>query len=372
MVRMLVLNVEALSSVERARELVLTFARQRQCYGVIDESTTIKNHGTQRTKFVCDQLSPLLPYRRILSGLPTPRSPLDLYHQFEYLDRSILRSRSYRGFKFRYGVVERTWVGNHWVEIVVAYRDTDELYDLIEPHSFRVKLSDVVNIPSDYSFWDVPITPEQKRVYESIRLNATAMLTEADHVTAPMVITQMLRMHQVLLGHTVDEEGKLHTFPERRSAMLMELLETYDGKAVIWFSYAHDLEKIGDLLRKEYGEGSVAKFWGGNRSTREEDNRRFREDPNCRFMLATPGSGGRGREWSAADLTVYYSSTDNLEHRDQSEERVKSVSQGRERTKRYVDMICRNTVEEKIIHNLRKKIDMSSLIVGDDFREWLV
>jgi SNF2 family DNA or RNA helicase len=250
--------------------------------------------------------------------------------------------------------------------------NVDQLYSLIEPHSTRIELADVVDIPSTYLFWDVEITPEQARVYKQLKDNATAALEEEGHVTATMVLVRMLRLHQVLMGHVVDEEGVERVLKERRSSALLELLDTHyqSGKVVIWFSYDYDIRKVAALLRKEKGPEAVACFWGGNTSVREEEDRRFREDPGCLFMLATPGAGGRGRKWDVADMVVYYSSTDNLEHRDQSEERVKSVSSPR--PKAYFDLRVPGTVDEKIIKALRKKINLAAAITGDDFREWLV
>ena len=87
-------------------------------------------------------------------------------------------------------------------------------------------------------------------------------------------------------------------------------------------------------------------------------------------MVATAGSGGRGRKWDVANLVVYYSSTNNLEHRDQSQERAKDMTKIDNTA--YVDLIVPKTVDEKFIAALRKKIDLASQITGDDYREWLI
>jgi hypothetical protein len=38
----------------------------------------------------------------------------------------------------------------------------------------------------------------------------------------------------------------------------------------------------------------------------------------------------------------------------------------------YIDLIVPGTVETKILEALRKKIDMASVINGDNYREWLI
>src|SRR5882724_1017047 len=89
--RFLAVNVEALSSTQKARQVCADFlsAPGRRSMFVVDESTVIKNDGAIRTKEVLG-LRHLANMRRILTGLVTPRSPLDLFSQFEFLDLRIL------------------------------------------------------------------------------------------------------------------------------------------------------------------------------------------------------------------------------------------------------------------------------------------
>ena len=374
--RILLVNVEAISHVALARELCETFLRQRpgRSMMVVDESVCIKAPTSICGKFCVNVLAPLAAYRRILTGLVTPRSPLDLFQQFAFLDKRILRLDSYWAFKHRYAVLKKIFPFNRagrGVEIVVGYRNVAELSERIAPHSFRVRLEDVYDMPaSDYSFRDVELTSEQRKIYDDIREHACAKLESSDHVTASQVIVQMLRMHQVLCGHVKDENGEIHDIKEKRVEALLDLLRDYDGKAVIWCSYDHDVRKVSEAIAKEFKEAFVSRFWGGNSSTREDEERRFKSDPRCRFMVATPDAGGKGRTWSMADLVVYFSSRNNLDLRQQSEERVKA--QGKTTPIAYVDLRAPGTVDERIIGALRKKIDLATQITGDDYRDWLI
>ena len=369
--RILLVNVEALSSVDRARDLCIKFLGQRRSMMAIDESATLKNWKAKRTKFVIKHLAPLAKVRRILSGLPTPRSPLDLYAQFEILDKNILGFSSYVAFMKRYAIMRPMVFGGRRIEIVDRYVNVDELKAKIEPHSYRVMLEDCYDLPPKmYSKREVRLTPEQKKAYREIKDFATTMLASGEHVTATIVIAQILRMHQVLCGHVGTEGGKAVEIPELRTAELLSLLEEYDGKAIIWASFDLDVRRISGKLEKEYGEGSVARFWGGNRGSREDEEKRFLTDPQCRFMVATAAAGGRGRTWTCADLVIYYSNSYDLEHRAQSEERAQGVN--KTQSVAYVDLCVPGTVDEKIIEALRKKIDMAAVITGDNYMKWLI
>lgn len=374
--RMLLMNVEALSRPGEARDLAIEFLKQRKKTLItVDEATVIKNKS-KRTDFINKRLRPSSQWRRILSGLATPRSPLDVFYEFEFLDWEILGFRSWYAFRNHIAFMKLQWFGGRSVHLIDKEKGDngfrpdalEEIQKLIEPHSFRVEFRP--NIPSTWSIREVEMTKEQRRAYNEMREFATTQLAKDVHVTATVVIAQIMRLHQILCGHTMDENGVEHAIPENRTAALLELLEDYAGKAIIWCSYDFDVRKITEALKAEYGPNSVARFWGGNTKTREEEERKFQKDPACRFMIATPDAGGKGRMWAIADLVIYYSSKDNLEHRDQSEQRAQGVDKKRQVD--YVDLIVPDTVEMKILESLRKKINMSSAINGDNYKEWLL
>jgi SNF2-related domain len=367
--RVLLMNVEALSAVARAKNFCLQFLHEpKRAMIAVDESTIIKTPGARRTKFVNRVLASRGAYRRILSGLATPRSPLDLYCQFEFLDPSILGFHSFYTFRARYAILKNMLFGGRSVPIVVGYRDTEDLKRRIDPYSYRVEFRP--QIPSTYTIREVTLTDEQKRIYADIKKFATTKLADGSHVTATIVIAQILRLHQVLCGYTRDETNVQHEIPERRTDELLTLLEDYNGKAIVWCSYDYSINKVCKALHKEYGPQAVARFWGGNVNTREAEEQEFFNNPTCRFMVATPSAGGRGRTWSNADLVIYYSSTDNLEHRDQSEQRAQGLDKMRQVD--YIDLIAPGTVETKILQALRKKINMASVINGDNYKDWLI
>lgn len=370
--KVLIIDVEAFSTGTKAYDACEAFLSPGNGHAImaVDESTTIKNPASTRSKQVV-KLGRLATFRRIMSGLPTPRSPLDAYAQFKFLDPRIINANSYTSFLKRYAVTHKMKIGGREQEIIVGYKNEDDLRERTEPFSFRVRLEDCYDVPDKlYLSREVEHTPEQRRLYKELQDNWTARLATGEYVTVTQVITQMLRLHQLNCGHLVDEENNFHEVPSNRVKVLMGVLNEYDGKAIVWCSYDPDVRKVTERIRQEFGERSVANFWGGNVKTREEDSRRFKEDPECRYMVATPSAGGRGRTWPEAHLMVYYSNTDNLEHRDQSEERASEVGKTEKVT--VVDLMVRGTVDTTIVGNLRKKINMSSAFLGDDARRWLV
>jgi hypothetical protein len=362
--RVLVINDDAI-------ETCKTFLSAGMAMMVVDESTKIKNHKAKRTKTIME-LGRLAMARRIMSGLPTPRSPLDLYSQFDFLDWNILGHRSFWTFKMRYAVLKKIRFGGRSVEVIVGYRNVDELNSIIDPYSFRVMKEDCLDLPKKiYQRRDVELSAEQRRIYDSLIRSATAQIGAEEFVTATTVMTQILRLHQVASGFSRDDDsGRLVEIDNNRLGILMDVLEDHSGKAIVWAPYDASIRKISGAIASEYGEVSVARFWGGNLSTRGDDESRFLGDSNCRFMVSTPAAGGIGNNWTVADLVVYYANNYDLEQRSQSEDRCHRSGQTKPVT--YVDIVAAGTVDEKILETLRKKIDMASSITGDNYREWLI
>jgi hypothetical protein len=368
--RAMIMNIEALSMVKKARDACAEFiGGGRRALIVIDESTTIRNNS-ERTKAI-RRFAAKATYRRIASGLVAPKSPLDLFYQFEFLDHRILGFINFYAFRARYAVIRQEMFGGRSVPIVVGYRNTEELQGKIAPHSFRCLKEDCLDLPPKvYQTCEVELTDEQRRIYKQIKEEAQAELGNGAYVSATAVMTQLLRMHQVLCGYVVDEMGNKHDVPNRRIAALMDVLQEHQGKAIIWVAYEHSLHAIAMALAQEFGPNSVARFWGGNYNTRSEDERRFLGDQACRFMVSTPAAGGRGNTWVEADLTIFFSNSFDLEHRLQAEDRNHRAGQSRSVT--YIDLVAPGTIDSKIIKALRKKINIASQVQGDGWKSWVI
>lgn len=369
--RVMVMNIEALSTVKVAIEAAKTFVSQRLCYMVVDESTKIKGDSNRTDAVV--EIGEEAAVRRIMTGLVTPKSPLDLFHQFRFLDWRILGYKSIYPFKARYAIQKQMEVGGRKFKVVVGYQNVEELQEKIAPYVYRVLKKDCLDLePKVFTTRDVELTSEQVRLYKELKTNATAELSVGGrHVSSQHAMTMVMRLHQINCGYVKDEEGEEHEVPSNRVRALLDVLEEHSGKAVIWAPHLTPIRMIVKALKDEYGDDSVAEFTGQNRATRGQDEKRFLSRPECRWMVATQGAGMMGNTWVNADLVVYYANDHDLEHREQSEDRCHRKGQVNRVT--YVDLIARgNPIDMKILKNLRGKIDMATTITGDAWKEWLI
>jgi SNF2 family DNA or RNA helicase len=365
----LVMNVESLST-KNGVTFANKFLSCHETLMAIDESTTIKNPDAIRTRSIV-QLGKSAKYRRILTGSPVTKSPLDLYKQCEFLNEGLLDYTSYYAFKTRYSVLRTANFGGRSVQIVVGYKNLDELSQRIEQFSYRVLKEDCLDLPS-YSFTKriIQLSKEQKKIYDSMKQLALAQLDNKLMTTATALV-QLMRLHQITCGHFKSDDGTVQKIKNERLDALMDILSEVENKAVIWAHYKYDIEVIVETIKKEYGPDSYVTYYGDTPSEIRQNNIKLFQDENSkvRFLIGTPQTGGYGITLTAGNVMIYYSNGYDLEKRTQSEARINRAGQKRKMT--YIDIIAEDTVDEKIVEALRKKVDIASKVMGEELKEWI-
>ena len=367
-----VMNVEAFSSLkgQRAGEWM---ARALGAGGMIaiDESTTIKNHKAKRTKALM-KVAAQFKYRRLLTGSPITKSPMDIYSQCEFLRPGLLGYDSFYAFQGRYAVVQRKTMGQAAFQQIVGFKNLDELTQRIDMFSFRVLKKDCLDLPDKiYTVRYVGMTKEQADMYEQIRKHAMVLLETGEMSTAPAVITQMLRLQQIMSGHLKTDDGDMLYFPSKRMDALEEVINEHDGKAIIWSRFRHDIIGMTEMLNNKFGKGCATSYFG---DTSDEDRANAvlnfqNPDHPLKYFVGNPATAGYGLTLTEANLVVYYANDFNLETRIQSEDRAHRIGQKNNVT--YVDLICEGSIDERIVKALRTKIDIGAKVLGEDAREWL-
>jgi SNF2 family DNA or RNA helicase len=365
----LIMNVEALST-KKGKQFAQKFLNCHKTLMAIDESTTIKNPGAIRTKSVID-LGKNVAYKRILTGSPVTKSPLDLFTQCVFLDPWLLDQQSYYSFRTRYALMRKIIVNGRQIEIVVGYRNLAELSEKIKPFSHRVLKDDCLDLPpKTYMKRTIQLTEEQRKVYKQMKEIALATLN-GKITTTHNVITQLMRLHQITCGHFKSDDGQIQKIASSRLDELMDVLSELEGKAVIWAHYRYDIEVIVDAIKKEYGDNSVVTYYGDTSTDDRQKAITKIQDPNSpvRFIVGTPQTGGYGITLTGASTMIYYSNGYDLEKRQQSEARIDRI--GQEKPMTYIDIIAEDTVDEKIVKALRTKVNIATQIMGEELKEWI-
>jgi len=364
----LIMNVEALST-PKGTQFASKFLSCHRAMVAIDESTTIKNSSAKRTKNILS-LAKSAKYRRIMTGSPVTKNPLDLYSQCEFLDPWLLNFQSFYAFRNRYAEMKTINARGRSIQVVNYFKNIGELSDKLKGFSYRVLKEDCLDLPDKiYVKRNIALTAEQLKLYDQMKKTALAMLN--GKVTSTVtVLTQLMRLHQITCGHFTADDGTTQLIKNNRVNELMNVLEEIEGKAIIWANYQKDITNIIESIVKEYGPGSVVDYYGLTPQDERQGNiKKFQDDPECRFLIGTPQTGGYGITLTAASNVIYYSNGYDLEKRLQSEDRAHRIGQKKAVT--YVDLITEDTVDEKIVKALRKKINIASEVLGEELRDWI-
>jgi len=365
--RIVIMNVEAFSS-PKGVKWATSFLNTSRAMMVVDESTTIKNPTAKRTKAII-KLGTMAKYRRILTGEPVTRDPLDLYSQCEFLDEFHLGFSSFYTFRNRYAIMVNMNLGHRSFKKVTGFQRMDELNDILRKFSFRVKKDDCLDLPKkNYQYRYVDMTKEQEKAYQEMK-DICMTTTKNTVITVANKLSMLGKLHQIVCGHIIDNNGETTYLKNNRMDALLELTEQVDNKCIIWACYRADLKKISSELREKYGTDMVVEYWGDTSDKERKDNIQAFTTGKPKFFVANPATAGFGLNLQAANTVIYYSNNYNLEHRLQSEDRCHRI--GQKRNVHYIDITTLKTVDNLIIKSLKNKKNIATQFMGDQWKEWL-
>lgn len=364
------INTEAFShqsGIAKVENYVQQMRNSMAC--VVDESTWIKNRTAKRTKNII-RLTKGVRYKRILSGFPVTKSPLDLFSQCNFLRPGLLGSDNYYAFIASYSLLKPiTTMTGRVIQEPYKFVNLDKLLNILRGFSYRTRKSECLDLPPKiFHTRIVPMTPEQKRIYGELKKNARTVLKNKE-ATYQNRLTEIVKLHQVANGYVMTDDGKRIDLSSNKINELFNIIGETDDKIIIWSTYVYTINKIAEALVNKYGKKSVVTFYGEvsvkDRHKRVED---FQNNKEVRFFVANPSTGGIGLTLTAANTVIYYCNNFNLEQRVQSEDRAHR--KGQKNVVNYIDLITENTIDKYILHALKRKLEISAKTLGEDILDF--
>lgn len=330
---------------------------------VCDESSKIKNPGTSQSKAL-HRLGKLTKFNIILTGTPITNNPLDIFSQYKFLDENVLGS-SYYLFRNRYAVF-----GGYQNHQIIGYRHLAELVEKVHDIAYRIKIEDAVDLPP---FIDemrtINLEPKAQSIYRQIEQDSYATLSADAEVTARNVLTQLLRLSQCTGGYIRDDvSGVAQGVSTAKIEALEDIVDAClneNKKVVVFARFVPEIEAIESLMKKK--AIGYALIYGATKD-RAEQVKRFQEDKDCKVFIGQLQTTGMGLTLTAASVAVFYSLDFSYANYEQSRARIHRI--GQKEKCLYIHLVCKGTVDEKIMHALKHKGDVAKLMV-DDWRSLL-
>lgn len=332
---------------------------------ICDESQRIKEPTAKQSKAM-HQIGDAAKYKLILSGTPIQNNAIDLYSQYRFLDPTVFGTNFY-AFRNRYAIM-----GGFDRRQIVGYKDLDKLIQKEHSIAYRVTKEEALDLP-EQTFLTQYITLEgkDKQLYNKIKRDSFAELENGGQITAPTVLTKLLRLQQFTGGFIQADEGTRPEFVFKGKINALEdILDDYvisaGKKLVIFCRFRPEIDLISESLRKKkirfasiYGDIKIE-----DRGPIVDD---FQKNPETKVFLAQIDTAGLGITLTAADTCVYYSENFNYAAYSQSLARIHRIGQKNRCT--YIHLVVEHSIDETILKALAKKEDLAKTVV-DDWRQY--
>lgn len=370
----LLINVEAFSTKKELATLLGVFMELTDGYIAVDESTTIKSKS-KRTQTIIE-LGKKAKYRRIATGLIAPNGPMNIYWQYEFLSPDILGTANPIHFKAKFCKIKKISIGSRSMDKVYGVKNVEILRYRMDSVSFRVTKEECLDLPD--KIYDICYSEMDEETIHHYKKMKEEALFEYEHedpdqsmfVRSANRLNMLMRLQMITCGHMKDKEGKSVRFSRKRIEDMMEWISMMDKQLIIWSVFVRDVEDIVLALQKEFGVSSVASFYGGTSLGERSDATERFQAGKLRFIVSNQATGRYGNTWTAASNAFYYSNNHDLDHRSQSEDRIHRIGQTNHCL--YTDEVAPQTVNWGIVQSLRGKITLASVVMGDEYRKWLI
>jgi SNF2 family DNA or RNA helicase len=355
---------EILDNLEQFDVIVTTYGTMRRDiaklkevsfdYAILDEAQAIKNHQSQASK-----ASRLLSAdnRLAMSGTPIENHLGELWSLFEFLNPGML------GNSTTFATFSKTAAAGDRQSLKL-------LAKAIKPFILRrTKENVLTELPKKTEqTLQCEMSKTQRQEYDDLKEYYRAMLSKSVkekgmnkskiHVLEALLRLRQAACHPGLLDKkkSKDSSPKLDLLLEQITAIVAE-----GHKALVFSQFTSLLSIVRHHLDKQ---NITYEYLDGKSRNRQEKVNRFQEDEDCPLFLISLKAGGTGLNLTAADYVFILDPWWNPAVEAQAIDRAHRI--GQEKPVFAYRIICKDTVEEKILSLQKEKRKLADAIVSAD------
>lgn len=333
------------------------FVEKRFTYIALDESQAIKNPVSKIAKAV-NLLQ--ADNRLCLSGTPLQNNTFDIYAQMNFLNPGLLGSVEW--FKQQFAIP---------IDKFGEKQQKEQLRKLLFPFILRRTKEQVAK--------DLPEKTEQvlfcemgkhqREIYEAyrndVRDKILGMIDQQGVQRSQLSILQgLMRLRQICDSPAIIKDEKFPNHSIKIKELTKELEENLSNhKALIFSQFLGMLS----LIREKLDEmGIKYQYFDGGTSVKDREVaiKNFQGDDDCRVFLISLKAGGVGLNLTAADYVYIVDPWWNPAIEQQAIDRTHRIGQ----TKNIFAyrMICKDTVEDKILTLQDRKRALANELIAED------
>lgn len=308
---------------------------------MLDESSMIQNETAKRSRFILK----LFPDNVILlSGTPTAGKYEKLWSQCRLLGWNVTKRDYYERYIIEREINIKT--SQFPIRIVTGYKNVEELKNMLRLYgAYFLKTEDVLSLP-EQTF--VTIDIETSTAYRKFRKDHLVTVNSRTLV-GDMTLNRLMYSRQLCGMYSA---AKLEAFTD--------LLKSTDDRLVVFYNFNEELDAL-----KAIAKGRPISEINGQK----KDQRAFDEHDNA-VIFVQYQAGAMGLNLQKANKIVYFTLPLSSELFEQSKKRTHRI--GQNNTCFYYVLLCRDSVEEKILETLNMRRDYTNKLFEEDENKQLV
>lgn len=350
-------NVIALTTYGTLMSSVDFFVEQRFAYLVMDESQNAKNRNSKRFEAL-EKVNAL--YRIAMTGTPIENGIQDIYAQMSLVNP---------GFFGNYRAFNKVYKG------VSDDESRDEtlgnLQKMIQPFLLRrTKKQVALDLPEKTeTTLFVDMLPSQRKVYDKYRKmyqgEVADNLNSTDPSKSKFVAMEALNKLRQICNSPALLKGENFDADSVKLDQIEEILsEVTPGHKVLLFSFFTSMLQLVEERIKAKGVGYAYLDGKLSQQQRQVAVERFQNDDGCRVFLISLKAGGTGLNLTAADYVYILDPWWNPAVEAQAIDRCYRI--GQEKHVNAYKIVCRDTVEEKILALQENKKQLAKGLILDE------
>lgn len=296
---------------------------------MLDESSLIQNETAKRSKFIL-KMKPANVI--LLSGTPTGGKYEKLWSQMRLLGWNI----SKRTYWNQYIEVEYLdTMGGRSIPIVTGYKNVDRLKRKMIEHGCQfLKTEEIFDLPTQ-TFQKVKV--DSTKEYRTFR-KTNIVIVNNNELVGDTTLTKMLYERQ-LCGQ----------YNSNKFAAFRDLLESTNDRLIVFYNFTSEFAAMREICIAMNREYSIV---NGSR----KDLVCYEEfDDSITFIQYQ--AGAMGLNLQKANKIIYFSLPLSSELFEQSKKRIHRI--GQEKPCFYYLMICKGSIEERILKTLEMRKDFT-------------
>ncbi len=329
---------------------------------IADEAHKIKEGRTRQSKAM-HHLGDRARYRLLLTGTLIANHEQDVFSQYLFLNPEIY-GRSF--YQFRNTYFYMSGYGQHTP--VFRQETADRFLRRMHSIAYRVTKAECLDLPETTDeIRAVNLEPAALALYREIEAVSYAELKDGE-ITAPNVLTRVLRLLQISGGHVTDDDGTVRQVSTAKLQALEDIIDAAQAegqKVTIMARFIAELNDIEEMLARK--KICYAVIRGGVKD-RGDQVARFQNDPDCTVFLGQIAAAGLGLTLTASSLMVFYSWDYSMSNHDQARARIHRAGQRNACT--YIYLCGKETMDSRVIKALQNKQDLARMLI-DDYRKGL-